>query len=338
MTTVDNKPLQQRHRIAWVDMLRGACLLAILWFHTEMYYAGTDITPYAFYVGDVLATFFFLSGYVSYREEVVDVRQMLYGVFRWLLVPYFVFTSLIALPKAIVHNAYEGVVPLLANILSGHASWFVSSLIVARLMFIAVSYLSRSSSWALLLTALLALLLSSFVGNSLSESYYMYDFWCVNEALLGYFFMVAGWFFRRYEPLLGRHFRSVTTLLYITLLVVMSKIAIVSTDAEVVFGLIRVSNYPLFVFDLLVSILFLVSIAMRLPSVRPLTWVGKRSLVYYFFCGGCPLLVGKALRAVGFGYEHYLQIPLAFAIVVTFATVLVWLVYRFTPIMRRHSY
>ena len=46
-------------RIIWIDMLRGFCMLLILWFHTEMYYAGYDVTPYSYYVGDALAVFSF---------------------------------------------------------------------------------------------------------------------------------------------------------------------------------------------------------------------------------------------------------------------------------------
>ena len=45
--------------------------MAILWFHTEMYYVGYDKTPYAVYVGDVLAVFFILSGYLFYKSEYV---------------------------------------------------------------------------------------------------------------------------------------------------------------------------------------------------------------------------------------------------------------------------
>ena len=48
----------------WIDTVRGICMVAILLFHTEMYYAGRDITPYRCYVHNALATFFFISGYL----------------------------------------------------------------------------------------------------------------------------------------------------------------------------------------------------------------------------------------------------------------------------------
>ena len=52
-------------RKQWIDMARGLCMMAILFFHTEMYYAGHDIIPYVVYVENALIIFFFLSGYIS---------------------------------------------------------------------------------------------------------------------------------------------------------------------------------------------------------------------------------------------------------------------------------
>lgn len=56
-------------RTGWIDLLRGFCMISILWFHTEFYYLGYAAIPYAYYVGDVLAIFFFLSGYLSYNTN-----------------------------------------------------------------------------------------------------------------------------------------------------------------------------------------------------------------------------------------------------------------------------
>ena len=69
-------------RIEWIDMLRGFSMMAILWFHTEVYYTDTIITPYAMYVGDVLAVFFFLSGYLMYSDKAFNVRHKLYRILR----------------------------------------------------------------------------------------------------------------------------------------------------------------------------------------------------------------------------------------------------------------
>ncbi len=44
-------------------------MMAILYFHTEMYYAGKDLIPYACYVDNMLSVFFFISGYLMFKEN-----------------------------------------------------------------------------------------------------------------------------------------------------------------------------------------------------------------------------------------------------------------------------
>lgn len=321
-------------RIIWVDMLKGFCILAILWFHTEMYYSGADIIPYSFYVGDVLATFFFLSGYTSYRESPLEVRKMLYGIFRWLLVPYFVFAVLLSLPKALVHHSFDGLGAIATNILTGQASWFISALVVARLLFVVVMYGFRSSPLALSVSAMIALLLAAVVGNRNSPLCYEFDLWYVNEGLLGFFFMAVGWFFHRNESWMKKHLLCLRGLAHIACLFLCSKYVLVHTDTQAVFGPIITSCFPLFTFDLIVSTFLLCGLFMLTPKVSFLIWIGRRSIVYYFVCGGCPLIASKVMGYVGFGYSSYLQIPIVFLLACLLATALAWIVYRYTNIVR----
>ena len=56
-------------RKTWIDLLRGICMLAILLDHTELYYTGGNIIDYNFYVVNALVVFFFLSGYLFFKNE-----------------------------------------------------------------------------------------------------------------------------------------------------------------------------------------------------------------------------------------------------------------------------
>lgn len=40
--------------IIWVDYVRAVCIIAILLFHTEMYYVGDTVIPYSIYVENAL--------------------------------------------------------------------------------------------------------------------------------------------------------------------------------------------------------------------------------------------------------------------------------------------
>ena len=56
------------HRINWIDSARGLCMTAILYDHTEIYYANENIIPYEMYVINALTAFFFISGFLFCKE------------------------------------------------------------------------------------------------------------------------------------------------------------------------------------------------------------------------------------------------------------------------------
>ena len=323
-------------RKLWVDQMRGFCMIAILWFHTEVYYAGGEVTPYELYVQDALAGFFFLSGYLFWRDGQFSLNRQLKSIVRWLVVPYFFFTALIAIPKALAHDAFTGVLPLAVNILSGRASWFVAALIVAEVLFALSLCLLRGRLLPMGLLAVAAMVAAHFVGNEYAPTslYNKTNFWSVNEALLAFFFLYAGYAYHCFEKAVERQpwqWLAVASLL----MVVVLKVLILRGDEKMVFGTICTSCYPLFILDMMVSVLFMVTIVKRLPRVAFLEWTGSHSLVYYFFCGGVPLVVSMALERTGFAYCGLPSLAVAFVLVYLLATAVAFLFYRYTTIVRR---
>ena len=322
-------------RIVWIDMLRGFCMMAILWFHTEIYYIGVDKVPYELYVGDVLATFFFLSGYVLGLRKTFDAQKMIHGVARWLLLPYFVFTFLIAVPKALMHGSFEGFSPIVLNILSGHASWFVSALIVAQLFFIVIMKLFNRSTVSLVIAALLSLVAVYIIGNSESAYYYEADLWHVNEALLGFTVMVIGYLFSKNEVAVSGKLFSGVGIIALVIMFMFTKCCMCLYDIKAIFAPVTAPVFSLFFFDLIVSVFLLVGIFRLLPENKVLVWVGQRSIAYYFICGGCPFVVAELMNKIGFSYAAYWQVPIVYILVCLLSTTIVALIYRYTRILKR---
>lgn len=78
--------LEREH---WIDMLRGLCMLSILLDHTEIYYTGGNLIPYDWYVSNVLIVFFFLSGYLMYKQQGFSLRRKMVSIGRSLLLSLF---------------------------------------------------------------------------------------------------------------------------------------------------------------------------------------------------------------------------------------------------------
>lgn len=69
-------------------------------------------------------------------------------------------------------------------------------------------------------------------------------------------------------------------------------------------------------------------------AVNALSWVGRHSLVYYFFCSGIPTALTIALAKAGYSYQgNYWEVIPVFFINMLLITVVVWIVYRYFPWM-----
>jgi hypothetical protein len=93
----------------------------------------------------------------------------------------------------------------------------------------------------------------------------------------------------------------------------------------------------LFILDLLVVTALLISIFKRLPSCYPLQWTGEHSLVYYFICGGVPLLTTLSLQYLGFAWKGHHSTLLAFVLVYMISSTITYIIYRWLPFMVGNS-
>lgn len=324
----DNGQCQHSQRLAWIDLLRGFCMMAILWFHTEVYFTGQPMTPYEMYVGDVLAVFFFLSGYLMYGKP-LDIKRRCSNIFSRFLVPYFVFTTLIAVSKAILIHDDTSWKDIVLSIVSGHASWFIAALIISQLLFMLFLWITKGKIIWLSIIAVCCLLLSYFTGNSYQSFplYYEQNLWHLNEALLACFILFAGYLYRKYET----YFNNISILLSLFILFILIKIYIIYIDAQLIMGPIIVSNYPLFIADLLCAVLLMVGIFKQLPSVRLVEWTGSHSLVYYFLCGAVPFIVSRLFHKTALPTQSYLSVLIVFCVVYIVSTLLAKVIYMLWP-------
>ena len=318
------------NRVLWIDQLRGFCMMAILWFHTEMYYAGSDVTPYALYVGDVLATFFFLSGYLFLSGKPFSARSKMMTIVRRLIIPYFFFTLLFVLPKAIVHDEMNELSTMIIKIFLGQSSWFLSALIVGELLFVLLIQLTKGKDLYIGLFSILCLVLAGIIGNHYSPWLNPYNYWHINEAILACFLMSAGFLFQKHEHRFQQYFNRFT-LTILLLIFLLLKLVIIRNGMEMVLGSIHASNYPVFIADLLVSILLMISIFRYIPKISFMQWTGQRSLVYYFICGGVPLIVAMSFNKFGWPYSGYLSLLMAFIVVYLLSSLLTFAIYKYLP-------
>ena len=308
-------------------MLRGLCILAILLFHTEMYYVGETIIDYNLYVSNVLTAFYFISGYVfvPFGEKPFSLRYKLISILRNIVIPYFIFTMLLAIPKAYVND-----IPLtevLLKIAHGNGSWFVTSLISAELCFALL--ISLKSKWLVHIISIATFVSSSLFINSDFSNHYNY--WNVHNAMIALWFLDLGWLYRRYENLF-QPFNRPLTLLLLLLSIISIKVIEQLHDVVLIIEPVIISHYLVFFFDTIIFIAFLVSLCKQLPPSSMLAKMGRWSLVIYFFCGAIPMAVGKLMHHIHLDYQsNYLMVIIVFIINTLLSSVIAWIIYHYTP-------
>ena len=95
---------------------------------------------------------------------------------------------------------------------------------------------------------------------------------------------------------------------------------------------IAIENIPLFLADAIVWLLLVVSIIKYIPHFRLIEWTGQHCIIYYFLCGGCPLIISTLLNRIGLTYDGcFYCFLIAFLLSYTLATVLTAGIYKYVP-------
>ena len=283
-------------RIEWIDFLRGISMILILVFHTEVYYKEYDVTPYYIYTTNAIVLFYFISGYLFYRQDEFQWKNKIKNIVRSLIIPYFIFTTLIAFPKILIRQENIDWVESIYNILSGRASWFIASLIVGELFFTALLVKTNGKILWLSITAAACFIIYYIIPFN------QHNYWQWQDALLAVFFLYIGYIYQRYKD----SFHTINKSLYsLLLLLILLIIKVYEYHVDLPMRNIAIENVPLFLADTMIWLLFIVSIIKYIPRCQLIKWTGKHCIIYYFLSGGCPLVISILLNKVGYHYDGY---------------------------------
>ncbi len=263
-----------------------------------------------------------------YKQQGFSMKRKMVSIGRSLLLPYLLFTIVLALPKAFAHGHSLDWESLLLPILTGRASWFIVALVVSEIVFSLFCGLIGGKVMALLIFLLVPLLVRYLLTKQSTD----YP-WCINNALQAVLFLYIGWFYQCRKEVFNRiNTPLYTSFLFISLIII--KGYATCKGVHTMIYPMSIDSYFLFFLDMLTSIFLLVNVCKQLPRSKLVEWVGAHSIVYYFVCGGVPLCLSLALEKVGLGYHGaYYSVLIAYALVCIVASCIVAIVYRYLSFM-----
>jgi hypothetical protein len=258
-------------------------------------------------------------------DAAFSIKRKTRSIITGLVVPYFIFTLVIALPKTFAHDDLS-IQDAFLNIITGHATWFVPALIVTQLLFMLLMRLCKGRhQWLPVGCALpfvVVALLHHYIDNEVLSSH---NLWCWQNAFFMLFFFYMGHAIRQRKEMVDLLRRN-DVLALLAVIVVGMKIMEYQTGICLTVEPIHVTSFTLLLIDGLLVSLLVCAVCLRLPRIAPIEWTGANSLYYYFICGGVPLMVGKALNWCHLPYDNQIwRLILAFIIVYIAATAIVWM-------------
>lgn len=287
-------------RIDWIDSMRGIFIFLVI-----LYHSGAPIEYVKFRTPFVMSGFFFLSGYLFYApEKPWDWRYKLIRIAESLLLPYLLYWALTYFVKAAYYEVYlqgnwDIFVPYFRELLSGSKLWFMSAIIVGEIILTGILSVSKNSVYLAGMAVLL-----SFVWwlTPLSVPGAWWP-WALPSACIAVCFMLVGVIVRTNNLLacLERRRCTIVVLLAYPLLYVLD---LVFNLNQISFARSYFSNLPVFYLYALCGIAFIYCLCRFLSSSIPLHYMGRNSLLMYFFCNQVILLIAR-LTDNGWGLSPY---------------------------------
>ena len=337
-------------RFDWADFMKGILMFLVILYHSEVYYGSGHSWSWVF-APFFLSGFFFVSGYLFTKDITkVSLLAKCKQTFRAILVPYFVFVILLAFPKVLIgHTTTEQII---IDILMLRASWFVIAIAAMQLLFAMVLKLRDSIENLLVSTGVFFAIGYLFVLMYRDCPQWILDNpWlhseelpnrlpaCINLALVQSPFFALGIVFRHYENvslILDKivnwgGYLIISVLLYVVLYLWIDHRYIgssmcVATDSY---------NNILLIFLIgIIGIWMVMCISHKIGCWKPINYIGKYSLLFYFLNGGVLTLVSPLMRKLPFLDSNCFFNKFLVAVIATLLMLpMVWFINKYLSII-----
>ncbi len=317
------------NRIAWLDYGKCICMLMVIFLHTCDYYTGKANLFLHLMNPTRLLVFFFISGYLI-KLDTFDFKRMMSSICKKLLFPYFVFTTLIWIPKHLLRGEGISMEMMLHDILGGFASWFVAALAVSKITMSVILYFTRNlrTIWIVCMTLVITgFMMTQYIDSAIP--------WQIDYGLKALLYLALGMTYKRYEKRVSGKMGLQAVLSVVIYFVCVSLDYFCFEKSTYIFGEVSFVGAVSFIFLSLLGIWMMISLVKLLPDkIEWMTYIGKNSLTYYYLNTGLLMVLVTLLNKAGLGYDgKYFMVYGLFLVTIAVLTLISKLILRYAPWM-----
>lgn len=269
----------EQNRKTWIDIGKGISMVIVILFHAENKLGNnTEIIPYI--IPPTMNFFFFLSGYLYSKSDKIEIKKKANQLFRRILIPYIIFTTIIFIPKMISRDEDVSFLSYFNSVFLGQASWFVMALLVGQLLMIPISYMKKSY---MILSGVLC-----YITYVILTKYIEFQPFQFMEGLRSIIFLVLGYILSKNQIIEKKYFSNsilaLSTIVFVG--VFLLTINITATHNAYTINHINTLIASFCGLCIFTRISKFIDGANVKSLNRPLEYTGVNSLIFYFLNGG----------------------------------------------------
>ena len=316
--------------INWINSVRALCMVIIYWRHVECYLGVAPFYPEStdfFYVN----AFFVVSGYL-YFKKLSDSNgnygfsAQLTDILFKLVLPVIFFSAILIIPKYLMFRHQEvSCRAICYDIFGGVASWFVAALVVAKLI---LAFISKCTRVVSIYIYLICGIFTAWLGCRLSGIDPTPFPWFYKSGMIAVLFMACGGVLY-YAKILENRKKSVAMFVFSILSLILIGTMIKKPICSMMSASCSLSGVVLALSACYV-IIFVMSF---LPKNIICDFIGRNSIIYYFFCNAVPAAVSVgAIRLFKTSGKWYIALSVTI-VSLLISSALVYLIKHFTPFL-----
>lgn len=321
-----------KQQLAWINTVKALCMIGVYALHTLSYNAtvasATDVVWYVIISPFYVNAFFVVSGYLFFRkwlatthsnDVATGVSRSAWNVLYRLIIPTILFSTLLYFPKQLFHGGQFTWPGFAYNVFGGISYWFTSAMAVCQLIMLALITVGLRTLPGFTVASVAAVAAAIYFKSVDPTPFPWY--WKTGLGALG-LMTLGGWIFRLRHTLY--RWRNGLTLAGLT--------AYACAVSYLLSGGWAHNAMMSMTFDIagvvvtLAGIAFVFILSYRfIPSLAFLQFIGRNSVLFYFFSGVAPAFISSLVFLDPLGMVGKMLISIALGAAAT------WCVARYAP-------
>lgn len=250
------------------------------------------------------------------------------AVFR-LMIPSLIFSAVVFVPKMLFHSAEVSAHAFIVNVLGGVSYWFTSALLVAQVALLTlIVLLRRKDIWSYVLCSVLLFALGwylNYIRTDIGAEAFFPWFW--KTGLEYTLLMALGGVYMKYESrinVLSRYILPIAAVVYVAAMVMSLNGAVYPVMG--LGGRCTIEGGLL----ILAGVSLIVAACHAVKENFFMSFIGRNSIVFYFFSGVFPAFVGMVARRCVPDCNYAITVSVA-ALSLTLAWIATVVIERYLP-------